>query len=74
MIGAPAKAMIRIYPQMSQMKKSICENLCSSVDKVSASRPRRALAGAMITLGSQFPGAALIEIPAGGLRSQGFQP
>ena len=39
------------------MKKSICENLCSSVDKISASRPPRALAGAMIILGSQVPGA-----------------
>jgi hypothetical protein len=50
MIAVPAKAIIRIYPQMSQMFTDEEKYLCSSVasvDEISASEPRRKLAGAM---------------------------
>jgi hypothetical protein len=54
MIAAPAKALARIYPQMSQMFTDEEKHLCSSVtsvDEISAPELRRKLAGTMTKAG-----------------------
>jgi hypothetical protein len=55
-IAAPAKAVIRIYPQMSQMFTDEEKHLCSSVtsvDEISPPEFRRKLGGTMIKVAAR---------------------